>query len=46
LRGEVEGSNAFAGTVWEGELLKKHYAPGVREAVQGVERNVREAMKG
>jgi nucleolar complex protein 3 len=46
LRGEVEGSNAFAGTVWEGELLKKHYAPGVREAVLGVERNVREAMKG
>jgi nucleolar complex protein 3 len=46
LRGEVEGSNAFAGTVWEGELLKKHFAPSVREAVQGVERNVREAMKG
>ncbi|KAF2023454.1 nucleolar complex-associated protein 3 [Setomelanomma holmii] len=46
LKGEVEGSNAFAGTVWEGELLKRHFAPGVREAVQGVERNVREAMKG
>lgn len=46
LKGEVEGSNAFAGTVWEGELLKKHFAPSVREAVQGVERNVREAMKG
>jgi nucleolar complex protein 3 len=46
LKGEVEGSNAFAGTVWEGELLKKHFAPSVREAVGGVERNVREAMKG
>jgi nucleolar complex protein 3 len=46
LKGEVEGSNAFAGTVWEGELLKKHFAPSVREAVQGIERNVREAMKG
>jgi nucleolar complex protein 3 len=46
LKGEVEGSNAFAGTVWEGELLKKHFAPSVREAVGGVDRNVREAMKG
>ncbi|KAH7067816.1 nucleolar complex-associated protein-domain-containing protein [Paraphoma chrysanthemicola] len=46
LKGEVEGSNAFAGTVWEGEILKRHFAPSVREAVQGVERNVREAMKG
>ncbi|OAK97065.1 nucleolar complex protein-like protein 3 [Phaeosphaeriaceae sp. SRC1lsM3a] len=46
LKGEVEGSNAFAGTVWEGELLKRHFAPSVREAVQGMERNVREAMKG
>jgi len=46
LRGEVEGSNAFAGTVWEGELLKRHFAPSVREAVQGVDRNVREGLKG
>ncbi|KAH8724255.1 nucleolar complex-associated protein-domain-containing protein [Phaeosphaeriaceae sp. PMI808] len=46
MKGEVEGSNAFAGTVWEGELLKKHFAPSVREAVGGLERNVREAMKG
>ncbi|KAF1917273.1 nucleolar complex protein-like protein 3 [Ampelomyces quisqualis] len=46
LKGEVEGSNAFAGTVWEGELLKKHFAPSVREAVGGIDRNVREAMKG
>jgi nucleolar complex protein 3 len=46
LKGEVEGSNAFAGTVWEGEILKRHFAPSVREAVQGVERNIREALKG
>jgi nucleolar complex protein 3 len=46
LKGEVEGSNAFAGTVWEGELLKKHFAPSVREAIQGVDRNVREALRG
>jgi nucleolar complex protein 3 len=46
MKGEIEGSNAFAGTVWEGELLKRHFAPSVREAVMGVDRNVREAMKG
>ncbi len=38
LRGEVEGSNPFTSTVWEGELLRVHYCPGVREAVRGVER--------
>lgn len=27
----VEGSNPFATTVWEGELLRKHYSPKVRE---------------
>ncbi|KAF2819324.1 nucleolar complex protein-like protein 3 [Ophiobolus disseminans] len=46
LRGEVEGSNAFSGTVWEGELLKRHFAPSVREAVGGLERNVREGLRG
>ncbi|KAI9832659.1 MAG: hypothetical protein M1819_004244 [Sarea resinae] len=40
LRGEVEGSNPFASTVWEGELLRKHYCPKVREAVAGVEGNI------
>lgn len=38
--GEVEGSNPFAATVWEGELLRKHYCPGVRESVKGLEKNV------
>jgi len=37
LRGEVEGSNPFAGTVWEGELLKWHYAPAVREGAEALE---------
>lgn len=46
LRGEVEGSNAFAGTVWEGEILRKHFSPGVREALGVMDRNVREGMKG
>ncbi|CAL8580911.1 hypothetical protein XPA_006627 [Xanthoria parietina] len=42
LRGDVEGSNPFASTVWEGELLRCHYVPAVREAVKGMERLVRE----
>lgn len=40
LRGEVEGSNPFACTVWEGEILRSHYCPGVREAIKGLERNI------
>ncbi|KAK0255185.1 hypothetical protein LTS09_009941 [Friedmanniomyces endolithicus] len=36
----VESSNPFAATVWEGELLKLHFDPRVREAVLGVEQNV------
>ncbi|KAF2993743.1 hypothetical protein E8E13_000717 [Curvularia kusanoi] len=46
LKPEFEGSNAFAATVWEGELLRLHYAPQVVEAVRGVEGNVNEALKG
>lgn len=45
LKGEIEGSNPFAGTVWEGELLRKHFSPTVREAVGGIERGVREATR-
>lgn len=40
LRGEVEGSNPFASTVWEGEILRNHYCPDVREAVESLERNI------
>jgi len=40
---EVESSNPFAATVWEGELLRVHFDPKVREAVKGMERNVMEA---
>ena len=40
LSGEVEGSNPFAATVWEGELLRKHFSPGVRDGVKVVEKNV------
>ena len=31
LSDSIEGSNPFATTVWEGELLKHHYCPKVRE---------------
>ncbi|KAL8906038.1 MAG: hypothetical protein Q9207_002268 [Kuettlingeria erythrocarpa] len=42
VRGDVEGSNPFAGTIWEGELLRCHYVPAVREGVKGVEKLVRD----
>ncbi|KAL8725934.1 MAG: hypothetical protein Q9181_006233 [Wetmoreana brouardii] len=42
LRGDVEGSNPFASTIWEGELLRCHYVPAVREGVKGVERVIRD----
>ncbi|KAL9058432.1 MAG: hypothetical protein Q9162_001727 [Coniocarpon cinnabarinum] len=34
LHGDVEGSNPFATTIWEGELLIKHVCPQVRDGVQ------------
>jgi nucleolar complex protein 3 len=40
LATEVEGSNPYAGTVWEGEILRRHFCPGVRDAVKGVEKAV------
>lgn len=40
---EAEGSNVFSATVWEGEILKKHFCPGVREAIQGIEKNILDA---
>ena len=39
-RVDLEGSNPFASTIWEGELLKLHYAHGVREGVKGIEKAV------
>lgn len=38
MRVDLEGSNPFASTIWDGELLKLHYAPAVREGIQGIER--------
>lgn len=40
LGAEVEGSNPYACTVWEGELLKKHFCPAVRDGVKVMEKNV------
>lgn len=40
LSGEVEGSNPFAATIWEGELLRKHFSPDVRDGVKVMEKNV------
>jgi nucleolar complex protein 3 len=37
----VEGSNPFTATVWEGEILRKHYCPKVREEVKLLEKNIR-----
>lgn len=43
VKPEIEGSNPFAGTIWEGELLRKHFSPTIREAVVGMEKNVMES---
>ena len=39
-RGDLEGSNPFASTLWEGELLKLHFAPTVRESVNRIDKAV------
>ena len=40
LRAELESSNPFASTIWEGELLKLHYCPAVKENVKDMEKMV------
>ncbi|KAJ5783053.1 hypothetical protein N7457_004827 [Penicillium paradoxum] len=35
---DVEATNVFAGSVWEGELLRLHYCPQVREAAVDIEK--------
>ncbi|KAL1842737.1 hypothetical protein VTJ49DRAFT_4375 [Mycothermus thermophilus] len=37
----VEGSNPFTTTVWEGELLRKHYCPKVREEFKAMEKELK-----
>ncbi|ETS76316.1 hypothetical protein PFICI_11703 [Pestalotiopsis fici W106-1] len=38
LSQSVEGANPFASTIWEGEILRRHYCPKVREGVRIVEK--------
>lgn len=40
LSTSLEGSNPFTATVWEGELLKKHFSPKVREGVKLLEKGM------
>ncbi|CAK7239288.1 MAG: hypothetical protein STHCBS139747_000718 [Sporothrix thermara] len=40
LSDTAEASNPFAATVWEGELLRKHYCPKVREGIKALEKNL------
>ena len=44
LSAEPEGSNVFASTVWEGEVLRRHYAPNVREEWMGLEKAIGEVQ--
>ncbi|KAI9675387.1 MAG: hypothetical protein M1817_001291 [Caeruleum heppii] len=39
-KAEIEGSNPFASIIWEGEMLKRHYCPAVREALIDVEKAI------
>lgn len=39
----IEGTNPFATTVWEGELLRMHYCPKVREGQKMLEKSLRSA---
>ncbi|KAI0179989.1 nucleolar complex-associated protein 3 [Hypoxylon sp. FL1284] len=41
----LEAANPFAATVWEGEILRRHYCPHVRDAVAAVERGVAAAHR-
>ena len=39
---DIEGSNPFASTVWEGEVLRLHFSPKVKEATMSMERLLKE----
>lgn len=41
MRGDVEGSNPYASSIWEGELLRLHFSPKVKEALKIIETNIR-----
>ncbi|PWY69138.1 nucleolar complex-associated protein 3 [Aspergillus heteromorphus CBS 117.55] len=37
---DIEATNVFAGTVWEGELLRQHYCPQIRDAALDIEKMI------
>lgn len=41
LSQSVEASNPFATTIWEGELLRRHYSPKVREGQKLLDKSLR-----
>ena len=43
LSHNVEGCNPFAATVWEGELLRRHFSPKVRDGVKLLEKSISQA---
>ncbi|KAI0598496.1 nucleolar complex-associated protein [Biscogniauxia sp. FL1348] len=40
LSPSVEAANPLAATVWEGEILRRHYCPQVRDGLRAVERGI------
>ena len=40
LAENFDGANPFAATIWEGEILRKHFSPLVREGVKAVEKGM------
>jgi nucleolar complex protein 3 len=38
--GPLESANPLAATVWEGELLRLHYDPKIRDTVKLLEKNL------
>ncbi|KAI8959119.1 nucleolar complex-associated protein 3 [Daldinia sp. FL1419] len=45
LADSAEASNPFATTVWEGEILRRHYCPAVRRGVGIVEKSMNTAER-
>ena len=41
---DPERSNPFAATVWEGELLRKHFSPSVRQGLKLLERAIEDTV--
>ena len=39
---DIEGSNPFAGTIWDGELMRLHYSPKVQEGIKGIDKVLKE----